>query len=496
MLKQQNSRASRSRGSKNIFKTIFCCFSNVNRKRPNPNKNNISNSTSIINANANKQSTLKTVCASDLHDSKSIKINNELNQSNVNIKQTENSAENGFQNNPNILMNHANEQHENENHRPDEQCLVDEPEHELVDDHDHDADHHLNYRNSQATDSNSVSDRNSYLAQNDNAYNHDKNLLPPIRTSDTGKKCLIIDLDETLVHSSFKQVHNADFIVPVEIDGVIHQVYVLKRPHVDEFLKRMGELFECVLFTASLAKYADPVADLLDKWGVFRARLFREACVFYRGNYVKDLSRLGRDLNKVIILDNSPISYIFHPDNAVACTSWFEDPRDNELIHLIPHFENLAKVDSVYSILKNSNQQHQHHHHFSLLQTMNNLPSALFRHSNHNKQQQQLIKQHHDDMRYDESMHNQQVPSTTTTAYNQQQSIIYQQQQQQHVVNNNLSNYSGEIDANNTSAVYNRNNPNLNKYILNENKILLSIDMMNANKTQQQNPITQLANPY
>ncbi len=34
-------------------------------------------------------------------------------------------------------------------------------------------------------------------------------------------------------------------------------------------------------------KYADPVADLLDKWGVFRARLFRESCVYYRGNYVK-----------------------------------------------------------------------------------------------------------------------------------------------------------------------------------------------------------------
>lgn len=32
------------------------------------------------------------------------------------------------------------------------------------------------------------------------------------------------------------------------------QVYVLKRPYVDEFLRRMGELFECVLFTASLAK--------------------------------------------------------------------------------------------------------------------------------------------------------------------------------------------------------------------------------------------------
>lgn len=65
-------------------------------------------------------------------------------------------------------------------------------------------------------------------------------------------------------------------------------------------------------------QYADPVADLLDQWGVFRARLFRESCVFHRGNYVKDLSRLGRELSNVIILDNSPASYIFHPENAVS----------------------------------------------------------------------------------------------------------------------------------------------------------------------------------
>lgn len=68
-------------------------------------------------------------------------------------------------------------------------------------------------------------------------------------------------------------------------------------------------------------QYADPVADLLDQWGVFRTRLFRESCVFHRGNYVKDLSRLGRELSKVIIIDNSPASYIFHPENAVSQSS-------------------------------------------------------------------------------------------------------------------------------------------------------------------------------
>ncbi|RVE58431.1 hypothetical protein OJAV_G00209190 [Oryzias javanicus] len=177
-------------------------------------------------------------------------------------------------------------------------------------------------------------------------------LLPQMESSDTGKICVVIDLDETLVHSSFKPMNNPDFIIPVEIEGKLHQVYVLKRPHVDEFLKRMGELFECILFTASLSKYADPVSDMLDKCGAFKNRLFREACVFHKGNYVKDLSRLGRDLNRVIIIDNSPASYIFHPENAVPVESWFDDTSDTELLDLIPFFEKLSKEGGIYDILR------------------------------------------------------------------------------------------------------------------------------------------------
>lgn len=177
-------------------------------------------------------------------------------------------------------------------------------------------------------------------------------LLPLLEERDKTKKCMVIDLDETLVHSSFKPISNADFIVPVEIDGTIHQVYVLKRPHVDEFLRAMGEMYECILFTASLAKYADPVCDLLDKWEIFRSRLFREHCVFHRGNYVKDLARLGRELGKIIIIDNSPASYIFHPDNAVPVVSWFDDMNDQELLDLIPFLESLSKVDNIYNVLR------------------------------------------------------------------------------------------------------------------------------------------------
>ena len=87
-------------------------------------------------------------------------------------------------------------------------------------------------------------------------------------------------------------------------------------------------------------QYADPVADLLDQWGVFRARLFRESCVFHRGNYVKDLSRLGRELSNVIIVDNSPASYIFHPENAVSSQTAriFVTVRSYFLLTQIPQY--------------------------------------------------------------------------------------------------------------------------------------------------------------
>lgn len=184
-------------------------------------------------------------------------------------------------------------------------------------------------------------------------------LLPALCNKDLNKKCVVIDLDETLVHSSFKPVENPDFIVPVEIDGTVHQVYVLKRPFVDLFLSKMGEMFECVLFTASLAKYADPVADLLDTTTCFRSRLFRESCVYYKGNYVKDLSKLGRDLHNVIIIDNSPASYIFHPENAVPVTSWFDDPDDTELRELIPFLKTLSSADNCVTALQNNYQRYK-----------------------------------------------------------------------------------------------------------------------------------------
>jgi len=174
-------------------------------------------------------------------------------------------------------------------------------------------------------------------------------LLPPPRDNKKGKKCLVLDLDETLVHSSFKPVEPCDFIIPVEIEDHVHQVYVCKRPHVDEFMKRCGEIYEVVIFTASLSKYADPVLDLLDIHKVIDWRLFRESCSPFKGSYVKDMGRMGRDLSKIMIIDNSPHSFAFNPENAIPCQSWFSDKSDTELMELIPVLEELSK-DSVLDV--------------------------------------------------------------------------------------------------------------------------------------------------
>jgi len=186
-----------------------------------------------------------------------------------------------------------------------------------------------------------------------------KFLLPDWAPGETKKKTLVLDLDETLVHSSFKPIPDPDFVMSIELENVIHKVYVRKRSGVDNFLRVVGEKFEVVVFTASLAKYADPLLDILDRQRLVKKRLFREACVQHYGNYVKDLSHLGRLLTDVIIIDNSPFSYMFQPDNAIPITSWFNDKADRQLYDLLPFLEQLMYVDDVCTLLQRKRMNFQ-----------------------------------------------------------------------------------------------------------------------------------------
>lgn len=101
------------------------------------------------------------------------------------------------------------------------------------------------------------------------------------------------------------------------------------------------------MFTASLSKYAQPLYSMLDKQNVTATLLYREHCTQHNGLYVKDMARLGRNLGDIIIIDNSPNSYLFQPENALPSISWYDDKTDKELMDFVPILEKLAFVRDV-----------------------------------------------------------------------------------------------------------------------------------------------------
>ena len=198
------------------------------------------------------------------------------------------------------------------------------------------------------------------------------------------QKTLVIDLDETLIHSLAKGGRmSSGHMVEVKLNAAIgyggttigprHPIlyYVHKRPHCDDFLRKVCKWYNLVVFTASVQEYADPVIDWLEQERkYFSARYYRQHCTFRNGAYIKDLSSVEPDLSKVMILDNSPLSYIFHEgkcssclptrivnaklpltDNAIPIEGWINDPTDNDLLHLIPLLEGLQYVTDVRALL-------------------------------------------------------------------------------------------------------------------------------------------------
>uniref|UniRef100_A0ACD5VJY3 Uncharacterized protein n=4 Tax=Avena sativa TaxID=4498 RepID=A0ACD5VJY3_AVESA len=168
----------------------------------------------------------------------------------------------------------------------------------------------------------------------------------------TRKVTLVLDLDETLVHSTMEHCDDADFSFPVFFDMKEHVVYVRKRPHLHMFLQKMAEMFDVVIFTASQSVYADQLLDRLDpEKTLFSRRFFRESCVFTESGYTKDLTVIGVDLAKVAIIDNTPQVFQLQVNNGIPIESWYNNPLDDGLPQLIPFLETLAVADDVRPII-------------------------------------------------------------------------------------------------------------------------------------------------
>lgn len=165
------------------------------------------------------------------------------------------------------------------------------------------------------------------------------------------RNTLVLDLDETLIHSSVQPGLRVDLIIQFMCEGEVSTVYVQKRPGLEGFLREVGQKYEVVLFTASLPDYANIVLDKIDPNHVISSRLYRSSCRIRPFGYLKDLSRLGRDLNRVIIIDNCPQSYALQPGNAIPISSWFNDSSDTELTSLLPLLNRLSTSTNIVNDL-------------------------------------------------------------------------------------------------------------------------------------------------
>ncbi|CAG8459379.1 4704_t:CDS:10 [Dentiscutata heterogama] len=154
--------------------------------------------------------------------------------------------------------------------------------------------------------------------------------LPPLT--------LVINLDQTLIYSTWDRKHGWR---------------TAKRPGVDYFLYAASNLFEVVIFTSQPSYVAEQILAKLDPLGMVPFRLFRESTRYVEG---KDISKLNRDLSKVIVMDSNPDAYSLQPENVITVPPWTGDPNDTYLVDIIPFLEGisllLSEVQDIRPVVK------------------------------------------------------------------------------------------------------------------------------------------------
>lgn len=186
--------------------------------------------------------------------------------------------------------------------------------------------------------------------------NHMELLLPERSTKDEGKMTVVLDMDETLLHSVFMEdslsllgkLKGMAMLEEKDKDSIIQQhlensdlvlnicgdtIGVKLRPGLQIFLRKLSKKFEVVLYTAADRRYAEPLLNQIDPHRKYLPhRLYREHTINYRGTkYIKDLSRLGRDLKKVVLIDNNMIAMRAFPNNSILVKDYYGDEEDHEL---------------------------------------------------------------------------------------------------------------------------------------------------------------------
>jgi len=178
----------------------------------------------------------------------------------------------------------------------------------------------------------------------------------PQRESHKGKKTLVFDMDETLIHCNESLDMPADVILPIIFpNGEVVEAGINIRPYAIEILRELSQYFEIMVFTASHSCYANVVLDYLDPHEEFiHHRLFRESCIVSEeGLHVKDLRVIGnRNLQDIILVDNAAYSFGFQLENGIPIIPFYDNKADQELRNLIPYLKFLSSVKDLREINK------------------------------------------------------------------------------------------------------------------------------------------------
>ena len=154
------------------------------------------------------------------------------------------------------------------------------------------------------------------------------------------------------IQTIFKIYQNIPSLITIVTKGTIDS---LIRPFCLHFLNELKSLYEIVIFTSGTKEYADRILNSLDKRGdIFKYRLYRQHTTLDGYISVKDLSLLGRDLNKTIIIDNLKDNFKVQPDNGLFIKTWISDILDEEMRQLEKILKDIVKyrVKDVRNVIR------------------------------------------------------------------------------------------------------------------------------------------------
>lgn len=166
---------------------------------------------------------------------------------------------------------------------------------------------------------------------------------------------LIFDLDETLIHSTEVELNN-------KCDFRVGRYYTYKRPNVEKLLLYCLKTFDVAVWSSATELYTKTVVQNIfhevDKlcfiWSrdkcTYRVDLESDEFIWIKN--LKKVKKLGFDLDKVIVVDDSPEKLLFNYGNFLRVDPFFGNKNDNELIYLMKYLSVLEKKPNIRAVDK------------------------------------------------------------------------------------------------------------------------------------------------